>query len=71
MHIFGLNSEVWISFSALCVIAVATSKEFRLQLQETSEGKVFPSERVLEKLEELERGYSNEATARAKFGELL
>ena len=48
-----------------------TSKAFRLQLQETSEGKVFPSERVLEKLEELERGYSNEATARAKFGELL
>jgi hypothetical protein len=47
-------------------------KAFRLlQLQETSEGKVFPSERVLEKLEELEKGYSNEATARAKFSELL
>ena len=73
LHIFGLNSEVWISLSALlCVIAVATSQTFRLlQLQETSEGKVFPSERVLEKLEELERGYSNEATARAKFSELL
>lgn len=39
--------------------------------RETSEGKVFPSERVLEKLEELERGYSNEVTSPERLVESL